>query len=123
MLDASALLAWLNGEPGGDKVPVNTGDARISAVNYSEVAAVMTRRGASAADIRATLSSILLDIAPFDTEAAEAAGFMIASTKSSGLSFGDRACLATALKQGIPAMTADRSWSGLKVAVRVQLIR
>jgi PIN domain nuclease of toxin-antitoxin system len=123
MLDASALLAYLNGEPGGEKVPVNTGEARISAVNYSEAVAVLTRLGARTAEVRATLSSILLDVVEFDRDQAEAAGFMIATTRSLGLSLGDRACLAAARAQGIPAMTADRSWSDLGTGVSIQLIR
>lgn len=123
MLDASALLAYINGEDGGAEVPVNTGDARISAVNYSEAVAVLIRRGAGASEVRAMLSSILLDVVAFDAEQAEDAGFMIATTSALGLSLGDRACLAAAQSHGIPVMTADRSWSGLNVGVRIQLIR
>lgn len=123
MLDASALLAYLNAEPGGEKVPIDTGEARISAVNYSEAVAVLTRLGARAAEVRTTLSSILLDVVEFDRDQAEAAGFMIATTRSLGLSLGDRACLAAAQRQGIPAMTADRSWSDLEIGVPIQVIR
>jgi len=123
MLDTSALLAYLQGENGGDKVPVNSGDARISAVNYSETVAVLTRRGASAADVRAMLSSLLLDVVSFDGDAAEAAGCMITTTNPYGLSLGDRACLAAAQKEGIPAMTADRAWDNLNIGVPIQLIR
>jgi PIN domain nuclease of toxin-antitoxin system len=123
MLDTSALLAYLQGEIGGDKVPVNTGDARISAVNYSETIAVLTRHGASAASVRAMLSSLLLDVVSFEAGAAEAAGFMITTTNPHGLSLGDRACLAAAQKEGISAMTADRAWSGVNVGIPIQVIR
>jgi PIN domain nuclease of toxin-antitoxin system len=123
MLDTSALLAYLNGEPGGEKVPVNTGDARISAVNYSEAVAVLTRHGANAAEVRALLSSILLEVVDFDIGAAESAGFMITTTNPFGLSLGDRACLAAAQREGIPVVTADRSWSNLDIGVPIQLIR
>jgi len=123
MLDTSALLAYLNGEAGADKVSVNSGNARISTVNYSETVAVLTRRGMSAAEVRTILSSLLLEVVGFDRDLAEAAGFMITTTKPFGLSLGDRACLATALREGIPAMTADRAWSGLGIGVPIQLIR
>ena len=36
---------------------------------------------------------------------------------------GDRACLATALRHGRPAITADRAWVTIDVGVTVQLIR
>ena len=123
MLDTSALLAYLHGEPGGEKVPANTGDARISAVNYSEAVAVLTRHGANTAEVRALLSSILLEVVDFDIGAAESAGFMITTTNAFGLSPDDRACLAAAQRQGIPVMTADRSWSNLSIGVPIQLIR
>jgi PIN domain nuclease of toxin-antitoxin system len=123
MLDSSALLAYLNGEAGADKVPVNSGDARISTVNYSETVAVLARRGMSAGELRTVLSSLLLDVVDFDRSAAEEAGLMITTTKPLGLSLGDRACLAAALREGIPAMTTDRAWGGLGIGVTVQLIR
>ena len=123
MLDTSALLAYLQGENGGDKVPVNSGDARISAVNYSETVAVLTRHGANPANVRATLSSLLLDVVSFEADVAEAAGFMITTTNPFGLSLGDRACLAAAQKEGIPAMTADGAWSNLNIGIAIQLIR
>jgi ribonuclease VapC len=123
MLDTSALLAYLQGENGGDKVPVNSGDARISAVNYSETVAVLTRHGANPANVRAMLSSLLLDVVSFEADVAEAAGFMITTTNPFGLSLGDRACLAAAQKEGIPAMTADGAWSNLNIGIAIQLIR
>lgn len=123
MLDASALLAYLHAEPGGENVPIDTGEARISAVNYSEAIAVLTRHGARAADIRALLSSIPLAIVAFDRETAEAAGFMIETTGRLGLSLGDRACLAAARAEGIPVVTADRSWRDLDIGVPIRLIR
>jgi PIN domain nuclease of toxin-antitoxin system len=123
MLDTSALLAYLNGETGADKVPVNAGDAAMSTVNYAETVAVLTRRGMSAAEVRTILSSVLLNVVDFDRGMAEVAGFMIATTRPFGLSLGDRACLAAARSAGIPAMTADRSWSKLGIGVPIQLIR
>lgn len=123
MLDASALLAFLQGEPGAEKVPVGTGEARISAVNYSEAVAVLTRRGARAAEVRAMLSSLLLEVVGFDRDTAEAAGFMIAATHPFGLSLGDRACLAAAQKEGIPVLTAERGWSKLDIGVSIEVIR
>ncbi len=44
-------------------------------------------------------------------------------TKAHGLSLGDRACLGLALRLRVPAVTADRAWLRLKVAVKVEAIR
>ncbi len=123
VLDASALLAYFNGEPGAASVPVTTGEAAISSVNYAETIAVMTARGMSESFVRRQLSSIVLDIVDFDRACAERAGFMIGATKGAGLSLGDRACLATAAQANVPALTTDRSWNKVAVGVTVQLIR
>jgi PIN domain nuclease of toxin-antitoxin system len=123
MLDASALLAFLNGETGGERVPVTTGEAAISAVNFAEVVSVMTAQGMNEALVRKQLAQVVLDVVDFDRMSAEDAGFMIARTKDLGLSLGDRACLAAARREQVPAMTGDRSWSKADVGVNVQLIR
>ena len=123
MLDASALLAFVNGEPGGDLVPLTTGEAMMSAVNLSESISVMITQGMSEASVRKQLASILLEVLDFDRSCAENAGFMIQKTKPFGLSLGDRACLATALDRHIPALTGDHSWSKTDVGVAVKFIR
>jgi PIN domain nuclease of toxin-antitoxin system len=46
-----------------------------------------------------------------------------ATTRRFGLSVGDRACLALALREQVPAVTTDRAWSKLSVGVEVVLIR
>ena len=47
------------------------------------------------------------------------------ATRTAGLSLGDRACLALAAELGAPALTADRSWTGIAEAagVAVQVVR
>jgi ribonuclease VapC len=123
MLDASALLAFLSGETGSENVPATSGQAMISAVNYAEAVSVLTRRGVPAADVCRQLSRLILDIVEFGSESAEMAGFLIEKTKSSGLSLGDRACLAEASRSKIPALTADQAWHGLDIGVPIQFIR
>ena len=123
MLDASAVLAFVIGEPGSDRVPVMTGEAAISSVNYAEVVSIMIAQGMGETSVRQQLAQIVLDVIDFDRNLAEEAGFMIAKTKACGLSLGDRACLATAKREQIPALTSDRSWSKVDVGVQVQLIR
>ena len=123
MLDASALLAYLRGEPGGEIVPVTTGEAVISAINYAETVSVLTARGMPAASVRQQLSRIVLEIVVFDRDSAEAAGLLIEKTKPFGLSLGDRACLVEASRAGVPALTGDRAWRGVDIGVPIQFIR
>jgi PIN domain nuclease of toxin-antitoxin system len=123
VLDASALLAFLNGETGGDLVPADTGDAVISTVNLAEVISVLTKRGVAEVEIRRRLRQIVVDVVDFDRPSAERTGLMIVSTQPYGLSLGDRACLATSLARQLPVMTCDRSWSNVTVGVSMQFLR
>ncbi|MGH7061689.1 MAG: hypothetical protein ACREFH_14980, partial [Stellaceae bacterium] len=61
----------------------------------------------------------------FDEELAYIAGMMLPKTRTAGLSFGDRACLALAVRIGGVAWTADRAWSSVAraIGVQVELIR
>ena len=124
VLDASALLALLQDEPGADAVASRLPNSAISAVNLSEVVAKLTERGVPAAELRQALDGMALDVRPFDTEAAYAAGSLRRATRTLGLSLGDRACLALAMQLDAVALTTDRAWLGLPdVAVRVEAVR
>ena len=54
---------------------------------------------------------------------AVSAAALRAATRHAGLSLGDRACLALALRESAPVMTADRDWLKVDVGVEVLLIR
>ena len=125
VLDASALLAMLRRESGGEKVAAILLTSAISAVNLSEVVGHFARNGAPERDIRAVLDPLPIERVAFDDDLAHAAGLMIAVTRPVGLSFGDRACLALAKRSGQTAITADRNWLTVAAAlgVNVELIR
>lgn len=123
VLDASALLAFLNGETGGEQVAHVIGDAIISAVNFAEVVTRLVRSGVSIKRIVELPAIADLDVVPFNRALSEETGLLITQTGSRGLSLGDRACLALAKQEGLPAYTADRSWSELGIGIEVQLIR
>jgi len=124
VLDASALLALLNREPGADKLtPQLLSAAASSTVNLAEVHSKLVGRGLSPeAAWKATLSPVREAVA-FTAEHARLAGDLIAQTRPLGLSLGDRACLALALALKTPVYTADQSWKKLKLAVRIHVIR
>ncbi len=114
VLDASALLALLNREPGAERVAeALAAGAIISAVNLSEVIARLAEIGMPGAEIREAIEPLGLDVADFDAEGAFAAGLLRPATRAAGLSFGDRACLALGAQRGVPVLTADRAWIGL----------
>ncbi len=123
VIDASALLALLNGEPGADIVTETLPDGVISAVNLSEVIAKLCDAGMPEKAVRQALQPLGLEIVPFDEEQSYQAGLLRPSTKDLGISSGDRACLSLAKMLGAAALTADRAWAGLSVGVTIKLIR
>lgn len=123
VVDASALLALLNAEPGGEVVSETLAGAAISAVNLAEVAAKLVEANMPIDAVRAILEPLDLDVHPFDAELAYASGALRAMTRKLGLSFGDRACLALGQLLARPVLTTDRAWVGLDLGVTVRTIR
>lgn len=120
MLDASALLALLQDEPGAEVVEPRLDASIISAVNWSEVAQKSLDRGVEVGGLREDLGALGLEIVPFTTDDAEATAALRGSTAHLGLSLADRACLALAGRLRTEAFTTDRSWSGVgSIPVRV----
>ncbi|HET7215469.1 MAG TPA: type II toxin-antitoxin system VapC family toxin [Terriglobia bacterium] len=124
VLDASALLAVLNSEPGAAKLtPELLSTATSSTVNLAEVQSKLVERGLSPSDAwEATLSPIR-EATAFTAEHARTAGSLIGQTRPLGLSLGDRACLALGLALKAPVYTADKSWRNLKLGIRIHVIR
>ena len=123
VLDASALLAALNEEPGAQSIQAVLDEAQISAVNLSEVVAKLQDRGVPDAEIDEILIDLDLRVAPFDAEQAVRAGKLRAMTRGQGLSLGDRACLALAASTGSTVLTTDKAWTNLKLDVRIEQAR
>lgn len=123
VLDASAILALLNKEPGSDEVLKCLGKAAMSTVNLSEVIAKLADAGIPEEDIRQIISHLNLEVIDFNEEQALKAGILRPITKSIGLSFGDRACLALGIILNQPVLTTDRLWVSINVGVEVRLLR
>ncbi len=123
VIDASALLALLYEEPGADLVAEYIPASFISSINLSEVVAKFCIEGIQEETIRSILGSLGLIIVEFDEYQAYQCGFLNVSTKDAGLSLGDRACLSLAKTLSLPALTADKAWTRLKVGVNVKVIR
>ena len=110
VLDASAVLAFVKGEPGGDAVLPHIGTAAISAVNLQEVVKDLALVGLSAAEAAEVLDDLHLDVRAHDADAAYAAGMLATATKRHGRGLGDRTCMALGIALGLPVLTADREW-------------
>ncbi len=123
VLDASALLALLWSEPGGDAVATVMDNAVMSAVNWAEVVSKLQERGIDLAEARPMLAELSIDVLPFDQEQAFATGALRMKSKHLGLSIGDRACLALAAMTKAPAYTADKAWAKLDAGVVVKVVR
>ena len=124
VLDASAVLAMLREEPGGDTIAQHIGRAAISAVNLQEVAKEMLREGASPETARAVLDELGLDVHPHDREAAYAAAALYEQTKQYGRRLGDRSCMALGLQLGVLVLTTDREWRNVVVeGLRLEHVR
>jgi len=123
VLDASAILAYVAGEPGAEHVQPHIGNALASAVNLAEAGTRLSDRGLNQPEVRRALSVLDLNIVSFDEDMAYSTAAMLSATRSKGLSLGDRACLALAKGRGLPALTADRLWAKLEVGVEILLIR
>ncbi len=123
VLDASALLALLLGEPGATRVAARLPGAMISAINLSEAVAKLAEHGMPPGAIRSSLQGLGLTVHDFDEQAAFDTGLLRPQTKAHGLSLGDRACLALARQLGRPAVTTERAWAGLSLGIDVEVIR
>jgi ribonuclease VapC len=123
VIDASALLAFVNHEPGEEKVTAVLGEAMISAVNLCEVITKLALRNNLSHRILSELTKFELEVADFDSALAEAAGLLAVQTRGRGLSLGDRACLALARREGSPALTADNAWRNVDLGIDIQFIR
>jgi PIN domain nuclease of toxin-antitoxin system len=118
------LIAAILQEPGADRAASAIEGSSISAVNFSEVAAYFTKRGAERQTVDVMLTGLGFEVVDADRFQALTAAELQPLTSSVGLSLGDRFCLALARERGVPAMTADRAWAKVKVpGIEIEVIR
>jgi ribonuclease VapC len=123
VLDASAVLADLRDEPGAEVVRATLQGSVISSVNLAEVITKLIEYGASGAEAQALAEAGVYRVVDVDGHRAALAGALHEKTRRTGVSLGDRFCLALALETGAPAITADRRWATLDLGVEIVLIR
>ena len=123
VLDASAVLALLNREPGQDRVEALLADSVICAVNYCEVLGKLIEAGLSEVNARECVDLLGIEVIGFDAELASLSASLRSRTKKLGLSLGDRSCLALGIARRHTVVTAEKSWGRLKIGVTIDLIR
>lgn len=122
ILDASAVLAFLNQEKGGERVKSFIPESSIVSVNVAEVLTRSIELGHTNRSARKAFAMLGIEIIVFDESHAHKAAELRESTRRLGLSLGDRCCLAVAILNDATAVTADRSWAGLDVCP-IEVIR
>jgi PIN domain nuclease of toxin-antitoxin system len=125
VLDASAVLAYLQAEQGSEKVEVVllAGRGIISTVNYAEVVGKLLETGMPESSVQRVIESLELQIESLNEKQAWKTGLLRLSTREFGLSLGDRACLALALIKKLPIITTDKQWDKLKADIEIIQLR
>ena len=124
VLDTSVLLAYLKQEVGGDVLQhYLEGDCYLSVVNQIEFYSYFVRVGLQVDEAEWFIDQMGISIKPLDEMQVALAARMLDTTKSHGLSLGDRVCLALAISLATPVITADRLWSNVKTDAEIVQIR
>ncbi len=121
VLDASAIVAFIQGEPGGARVAALLESAAVSAVNLSEALAALVRRGMPEEMAWRAVGRLGLAVHSFGPDDARRTTRLYAVCPD--LSLGDRACLALAQSLGVSALTADTAWKRATKDVQIEFTR
>jgi PIN domain nuclease of toxin-antitoxin system len=123
VLDASAILAAIREEPGGEQIRAIARNAFVSAVNHAEVLTHLVRSGRRAETLRDLRAQIGYLVVAFDELQAIECSRLQRFTHHLKLSLSDRACLALGKLGGHDVLTADRAWTKLQIGVTIRAIR
>jgi PIN domain nuclease of toxin-antitoxin system len=124
VMDASALLALMQGERGGDVVNdlIVEHECVASSVNIVEVGTRLVDKGLAPAHLARTLKELDVQTIDFDLEQALLSASLRMTTRQAGLSLGDRACLALAQLMNGTAVTSDSAWQDVADAAGVKVL-
>ena len=122
VLDSSAILAWLQEEPGHERVSALLPDAIVTSANWAEILQKARQHGADPYEVGLLLRSLGLGVMDVTREDGERAAWIW--KKGLPLSLGDRLCLAVAIRLQLPAVTTDTVWSKASIDdVEVEVLR
>lgn len=129
VLDASALLCFLQGEKGAELVASAFQEGCIlSAVNFAEVLKKLADHGNKPAESYKLLFDNfvvgeVIKIIPFSQLDAKIAVELYTETKKYGLSSADRACLSLARQTKCRVLTTDKVWGKLNIGIDIEVLR
>jgi len=125
VLDASAVLAYLQEEKGSHQVEkiLTEGEAIISAANYAEVITKLIDINMTELEIKVVLENLEMTIETVDEIQAWYTGVLRSKTKKYGLSLGDRACIALAESLNLPILTTDKQWDKVETSINIIQLR
>ena len=123
VLDASAVLAVLQGETGSGVVVRHAAESWISAANMAEVYGKLMTRGVPGHAAIEMAFGAVKGVVAFNDGQARLTAELLQQTRALGLSLGDRACLALGMQRKLPVLTADKAWKSLRVGVEIRVIR
>ncbi|WP_295538010.1 type II toxin-antitoxin system VapC family toxin [uncultured Pseudacidovorax sp.] len=123
VLDASAVLAFLQEEPGHLEVEAALHDhpCLVTAANQCEIVAKLLDRDMPPETIDAVVADLGYQVVDVTAEDGHRAGHWRSLTRAHGLSLGDRLCLAVAARLQAPVLTADRPWLALADTLNVHI--
>ena len=122
VLDSSAILAWLQEEPGHEQVSALLPDGIVTAANWAEILQKVRQHGADPHEVGLLLRSLGLGVVDVTREDGERAALIW--KKGLPLSLGDRLCLAVAIRLQLPVVTTDAVWRKTSIDdVEVEVLR
>lgn len=121
VLDSSAVLAWLQREPGSTAVQRQLQDGVVTAANWAEILQKTRQHGADPHEVGLLLRSLGLEIEEvIRTDGERAAALW---KRRVPLSLGDRLCIAVAIRLQLPVVTTDRLWGKASIeGVNVEVL-
>lgn len=124
VLDASAVLALLQDEPGAQVVEEALAGSVLCTVNLAEVVGKLVDARVPTRSVTPALTAAGVRLEPLSAADATLAGVLRAIDGGSALSLGDRCCLALSMRsEHGEVLTADRGWAKLGLPVVVRLVR
>lgn len=122
VLDASALLTLLNGEPGFEVIAGRLEIAEISSVTLAEAVSVLADMKIPGEDITRIIDRLGIVVHPFARNAAFTAALIKTGGDGPALNLSDRACLALAMQIGAPVITMNPMWSKVNAGVPIKIV-
>lgn len=123
VLDSSAVMAVMFGEPGQERVHATLPGALLSTVNLAEIISTLASRGVDAGIAENAVRRLGVEIIDFSAAHARVAGHLRPLTTSAGLSLGDRACLALGIERQGQILTTDRAWLTIAASIDAEIIQ